>query len=341
MRVLRPKVLILTLFCLLPLMILLGTMSGPVLISPLEILQVVTSFQDENGPTQNALIIEAIRLPRVFLAALIGMLLATCGAVLQGLFRNPLADPTLIGVSAGASVGASLVIVLSTTSLGLGIGLPLTAVGAFSGGLITSLLVYKLATGSQGTSVATMLLAGIAISAMAAAINNLLSFFADNEMLRRLSLWQMGNLDSASWDRVLICLFVATILLVYLPRDSRALNAILLGESQARHLGVNVENLKRRLIILSALGVGVSIAVAGNIVFLGLVIPHLVRLLIGPDHRYLLPASALAGATLLILADTLARVIVAPAEIPAGVITAILGAPFFVSLLVQQRKKYD
>lgn len=313
-------------------------MSGPVFISPLEILQILNPFNSVGMQSQNGLIVEAIRLPRVLLAALIGLLLAVCGAVLQGLFRNPLADPTLIGISAGASVGASLAIVLGASSLAVPLGLPLTSLGAFGGGLISSLLVYKLATSSRGTSVSTMLLAGIAISAMAGAINSLFSFFADNEMLRRLSLWQMGNLDNASWEKVGICLFVAIILLIYLPRESKALNAILLGESEARHLGVDVERMKRRLIILTAMGVGVSVAAVGTIIFLGLIIPHMVRLLIGPDHRYLLPASALAGATLLILADTLARVIVAPAEIPAGVVTSILGAPFFVSLLRQQRK---
>lgn len=337
---------------LLPATMIFGMISGPLIIPAVEVINIMLHFgsnnSDQNNFNQNVLIVESIRLPRVCLAALIGMLLASCGAVLQGLFRNPLADPTLIGVSAGASAGASLAIVFgssqvlgefSLTSQFLSNTLPVTAFGAFIGGLITSILVYKLATNSQGTSVATMLLAGIAISALAGAINSLLNFFADNEMLRRLSLWRMGNLDNATWERVMLCFFAVLLLILLLPKEGRALNAILLGESEARHLGFDVEKMKRRLIILTALGVGVAIAMAGTIAFLGIVIPHLIRLLIGPDHRYLLPASAIGGAILLVLADTLARILIPPAEIPAGIITAVLGAPFFIWLLLQQRQQ--
>ena len=220
---------------------------------------------------------------------------------------------------------------------GVLLGLPAISLGAFVGALITSVIIFRLATGPRGTSVATMLLAGIAISALAGAATNLLSYLADNDMLRRISLWQMGNLDGATWDRVTVCATIALLLAVLIPRESRALNAMLLGESEARHLGVNVEWLKRRLIIYSALGVATSVAVAGVIAFVGLMIPHLVRLLVGPDHRSLIPLSALAGAILLVAADALARVVVAPAELPVGVVTAILGAPFFLWLLIVQR----
>ena len=281
-----------------------------------------------------------IRLPRILLAISVGAVLASTGAVMQGLFRNPLADPSLIGVSSGASVGASLMIVTTGGFIQVGalMGLSLVALGAFLGGFAATLLVYRLATSNIGTSVTTMLLAGIAIGALAGALNSLLSYFSDNDMLRQISLWQMGNLSGASWAKVSIMGVVTVLLLVSFPRESKALNALLLGESEARHLGIDVQRVKRRLIVLTALGVGVSVALAGLVGFVGLIVPHMVRLVIGPDHRWLIPASALAGATLLVIADSLARIVVIPAELPTGILTALLGAPFFVALLLQQRK---
>jgi iron complex transport system permease protein len=216
--------------------------------------------------------------------------------------------------------------------------LSLVAVGAFVGGFAATLLVYRLATSGIGTSVTTMLLAGIAIGALAGALNSLLSYFSDNDMLRQISLWQMGNLSGASWLKVSIMGAVAIFLMLLFPRESKALNALLLGESEARHLGIDVQRVKRRLIVLTALGVGVSVALAGLVGFVGLIMPHIVRLAIGPDHRWLVPGSALAGATLLVIADSLARIVVIPAELPTGILTALLGAPFFVALLLQQRK---
>ncbi len=337
MRLLRQKVCLLLLMALLPVTIVLGLMTGPLFISWADMWLILTGSGIANA--QDTLVVEIIRLPRIILALLVGGILATCGALLQGLFRNPLADPALIGVSAGASVGASLVIVFGSLwfTNGVLLGLSAISMGAFLGALITSVIIFRLATGPRGTSVATMLLAGIAISALAGAATNTLGYLADNDMLRRMSLWQMGNLDGANWDRVGICGCAAILLAVLAPRESGALNAMLLGESEARHLGVNVEWLKRRLIIYSAIGVAISVAVAGVIAFVGLMIPHLIRLLVGPDHRHLIPLSAIAGAILLIAADTLARIVIAPAELPVGVVTAILGAPFFLWLLVLQR----
>jgi iron complex transport system permease protein len=282
-----------------------------------------------------------IRLPRLCLALLVGVILAMSGAVMQGLFRNPLAAPSLIGVSSGASLGASLVIVfvgawLQSNSI---LGLSLIALGAFVGSLFVTLTVYRLSTSMFGTSVSTMLLAGIAVSALAGAINSWLSYFVDNEMLRQISLWQMGNLSNANWPRVFITGFVAAFVLVMFSRESQSLNALLLGESEARHLGIDVQNVKKKLILFTTLGVGSAVAVAGMIGFVGLVIPHMVRLLIGPDHRWLLPLSALAGGILLLIADVLARVVFAPIEIPPGILTAALGAPFFIMLLADQRKQ--
>ena len=332
-----------TLVILLPVIGLYSMTVGTVSISMAEAfsaaLDSLFSGADTVGQTQ--VILFDIRLPRILLGLLLGAILASTGAVMQGLFRNPLADPSLIGVSGGASVGASLMIVLAGGAVesGLLMGLSLVALGAFVGGFAATILVYRLATSGIGTSVTTMLLAGIAIGALAGALNSLLSYFADNDMLRQISLWQMGNLSAANWTKVSVMALVGLILLISFPQDSRALNALLLGESEARHLGIDVQRVKRRLIVLTALGVGVSVAMAGMIGFVGLVIPHVIRLLIGPDHRWLIPCSALAGAILLVVADSLARVVVLPAELPTGILTALLGAPFFIALLLQQRRE--
>lgn len=298
------------------------------------------SMDGYSEPSQIQSIIMDIRLPRLILALLVGASLAILGAVMQGLFRNPLADPSLIGVSGGASVGASIVIVAAGGAMLSPLaGLSMVALGAFIGGAITTLVVYRVATSSLGTSVTTMLLAGIAIGAIAGAFNSLLSYFSDNQMLRQISVWQMGNLGGANWQKVSIMASVSLIIFSLLSSQARSLNALLLGESEARHLGIDVQRIKRQLIFLTALGVGVSVALAGLIGFVGLIVPHMVRLLIGPDHRALLPASALAGASLLLIADSIARVVVLPAELPTGILTALLGAPFFVALLLKQRGK--
>jgi iron complex transport system permease protein len=320
-------------------------MMGPVFISPAGLLRALLepfgATVNGGASSQDGLILFSIRLPRVLLAGLVGVCLAVCGTAMQGLFRNPLADPSLIGVSSGASAGASLMIVMGGGALlqgGQFAGLSVVALGAFAGGFLAVILVYRLATSTTGTSVATMLLAGIAISALAGALNSLLSFIADDEMLRRISLWQMGSLDAANWPRVWIAAGAVAIVMMLLPREGAALNAFLLGESEARHLGIAVDAVKRRLILMTAMAIGISVAVAGTISFVGLIVPHMVRMLIGPDHRYLIPASALAGAMLLIVADAFARVVVAPAELPAGILTALLGTPFFLSLLAQRRR---
>lgn len=309
-----------------PVILLCGIFFGPTLISPF------AGFS-----AQEVMILREIRLPRVILTALVGAVLAMSGAVLQGLFRNPLADPSLIGASAGASVGAGIAILFGLGGFGL-IGLSGIALGAFCGSVVTVLLVYRLATGPEGTSVATMLLVGIAITALAGAINNLMILLADNEMLRRMSLWHMGSLDLGNWSRVQLGLAMLFAFLLLLRGQAVKLNVFLLGESEARHLGIDVERVKRRLILLTAVGVGVSTALVGAIAFVGLIVPHLVRLLSGPDHRSLIPASGLFGAILLLLADLLSRILIAPAELPVGVITAFLGVPFFVLLLRRQTR---
>lgn len=318
---------------------LLGLASGTISLPLTAITQGLADLFSAGADSQTALIIGQIRLPRVMLAAVMGATLAISGAAMQGLFRNPLADPSLIGVTAGASLGAALVIVMGGSLLQGYTGLTMVSAGAFGGGVLAVLFVYRLATSSNGTSVATMLLAGIAITALSGSLGSLLEFFADNDMLRRISLWKMGGLDGANYPRLLLATVVSAALLLMLPRYSQALNALLLGESEARHLGIRVDGVKVALITWVAIGVGTSVALVGTISFVGLVVPHVIRMLIGPDHRYLLPASALAGALLLVIADALARVLVAPTELPVGVITTIVGVPFFISLL-RRRHQY-
>lgn len=328
MRLVSGRQLLIYLLLLSPFVLISGVLIGPTSIS---------LFNELNS--QDLMILREIRLPRVILTAIIGAVLAMSGAVLQGLFRNPLADPSLIGVSAGASVGASATILFGMNWFPLGtiVGLSSIAFGAFIGSTLAVLLVYRLSTGPRGTSVPTMLLVGIAITALAGATNNLMSLVADNEMLRRMSLWHMGNLDLANWNRVLIGSFMLVGYLVLLKGQAANLNAFLLGESEARHLGINVDSIKRRLIFLTALGVGIGTALVGTIAFVGLIVPHLVRLMSGPDHRTLIPASGVFGALFLVLADLLSRLVFAPAELPVGVITAFLGVPFFILILYQQR----
>jgi iron complex transport system permease protein len=313
--------------------------SGAVSLSLADVLHGLRQTLLGDTSSQTALIVGQIRLPRVLLAAVMGATLGISGAAMQGLFRNPLADPSLIGVTAGASLGAALVIVTGGGLLQGYIGLTLVSAGAFAGGVIAVLLVYRLATSANGTSVATMLLAGIAITALSGSLGSLLEFFADNERLRRISVWKMGGLDGANYPGLVLATVVCSAILVALPRYALALNALLLGESEARHLGIRVESIKVALVTWVAVGVGTSVALVGTIAFLGLVIPHMIRMLAGPDHRYLMPASALAGALLLVVADTLSRILVSPTELPVGVITTIIGVPFFISLL-RKRHQY-
>ena len=289
------------------------------------------------GDSTHQLVIWQIRLPRSLMAMAIGALLALSGAVLQGLFRNPLADPGIIGVSGGAALGAGLAIVLLPTLSMPWLTLGSTTFLAFVGGMLTTLLVYRLGRNALGTSMAMMLLAGVAVGAIAFSVLGLLNYVADDEQLRDLSLWQMGSLAGASWPRLILSALMALLFWGWSQRQAGALNALLLGEPEARHLGVHVERLKRHAIFLCALAVGIAVAAAGMIGFIGLMVPHLIRLISGPDYRRLLPLSAIGGALLLLLADLLARQLAPPAEVPVGLITALLGAPFFLWLLQQQR----
>lgn len=292
-----------------------------------------------DGPGQADLIIGQIRLPRTLLGLAVGAVLALSGVAMQGLFRNPLADPGLVGVSSGAALGAAFAIV-GASMLGdvpEALGPYLLSICAFAGGLAVTALVYRLGRRDGQTSVATMLLAGVALTALAGALIGLFTYLADDATLRTLTFWNLGSLNGASYARLWPLLIVTAGVALWLPGRARALNALLLGESEARHLGFEVEQVKRELVLCTALGVGAAVAAAGLIGFIGLVVPHLVRLVAGPDHRILLPASALAGAALLLFADLLARLALAPAELPIGIVTALIGAPFFIYLLVRGR----
>ncbi|MBO9494376.1 iron chelate uptake ABC transporter family permease subunit [Thalassotalea sp. G20_0] len=330
---------------LLPVVVIVSIGVGAVPIPAGDILTILfdrLGLSDSTISNQSALIIESIRLPRTLLGLIVGGSLAVAGASMQGLFRNPLADPSIVGVSSGAALGAGIAIVLGGL---LFAGAPSlvqsysVSILAFVGGVLSTWLVYKVGTTSNGTSVATMLLAGVAINALAGAGMGMLNYVADDTMLRNLTFWQMGSLGGATWDLVIICATLLIPVVLILGRYGLVLNALLLGESEARHLGIDVQKVKLTLIFLTALAVGVSVSVSGFIGFVGLVVPHLIRLAVGPDHRILLPASAMLGGILLLVADMLSRTIVAPAELPIGIVTALMGAPFFLSLLWQQRKR--
>ncbi|MEO9332977.1 FecCD family ABC transporter permease [Ectopseudomonas guguanensis] len=296
-------------------------------------------FEADASVQQAELILSQIRMPRTLLGLAVGMVLALCGVAMQGLFRNPLADPGLVGVSSGAALGAAVAIVGGAAFGGLPEAFApyLLSACAFVGGLLVTALVYRLGRRDGQTNVATMLLAGIALTALAGAAIGLFTYLADDATLRTLTFWNLGSLNGASYARLWPLLLATLAVALWLPRRARALNALLLGESEARHLGFDVERLKRELVFCTALGVGAAVAAAGLIGFIGLVVPHLMRLLVGPDHRLLLPASALAGASLLLLADLVARLALAPAELPIGIVTALIGAPFFLYLLVRGR----
>ena len=320
---------------------------GPVAIAPERVVAILMARLTGEGDAlagRDALVVLNIRLPRVLLGLMIGAALAVSGALMQGLFRNPLADPGLVGVSSGAALAAAVTIVLGDRILaGTGLQLPFAAlpVGAFCGGLIATIILYLIATRQGRTAVATMLLAGIALGALTGAFTGLLSFISDDRQLRDLTFWSLGSLGGASWTKLAVTAPVLLGLLLAAPLLGRGLNALMLGEAEAYHLGLPVQRIKALAILLVALAVGASVATAGVIGFVGIVVPHLVRLAVGADHRALLPLSALGGAALLVAADTVARLVVAPAELPIGIVTAALGAPFFLWLLLRRSGDAD
>ena len=289
---------------------------------------------------QLSLIVGQIRIPRLVLGVLVGGGLAIAGTVMQALFRNPMADPGLLGVSSGAALGAVAAIVLGLSlfhNLFQVYGSWVLLVMAFSGSLTSLLLVYNLARINGRTDIPTMLLAGVAVNAITGALIGLMSYIASDAELRDLIFWSLGSLEVTDWWKLGITALIVFPCCCAMVFYGKALNANLLGENEARHLGFDIESIKKRLIVLVALVVSVIVAMSGVIGFVGLVVPHLLRLVVGPDHRLLLPASALFGAVLLVIADVVARTLVAPAEIPIGIITAVLGGPFFLALLIRYK----
>lgn len=283
-----------------------------------------------------------LRLPRVALGFLVGGALSVAGVLMQGLFRNPLADPALIGSSSGGALGAVFVIVLAHRffpEVPVLSDLRLLPFAAFAGALAVTGLVQRLSSVGGYTAVATLLLVGVAINALANSLIGLATFLSTDAQLRSLSFWTLGSLGSANWQVVMMSAPFCLGLILLAPIWGGALNALALGEAEAGHLGFSVEKIKTLLVILTAAGVGASVAFTGIILFVGLVVPHLMRSVLGPDHRWLIPGAALLGAIVLIASDTIARTVLAPAELPIGVITAGFGTPFFLFMLLRQRRK--
>ncbi|WP_073561413.1 iron ABC transporter permease [Archangium sp. Cb G35] len=314
--------------------------AGAVSISPLQVISILLSHVGlpplAEFSEQQAAVLTVIRLPRVLLGVLVGAALSVAGVALQGLFRNPLADPGLLGVSSGASLAVSAVTVLKIQLFGF-YTFPLAA---FAGSLGAILLISSLAQENGKTHVTMMLLCGVAINALCMAGTGLFTYLSTDDQLRTLTFWQLGSLAGATWPLVSTIAPLVILCSVGMVSLANPLNALLLGEANAGHLGISVERTKWMLVAFVALGVGASVAVSGMIGFLGLVVPHLVRLWLGPNHRVLLPLSALLGASLLCLADLTARTVVIPSELPIGIVTALAGAPFFLYLLLRQRRTH-
>ncbi|WP_090887629.1 FecCD family ABC transporter permease [Pedobacter rhizosphaerae] len=297
---------------------------------------------DTTAEPVNQGVILFIRLPRVVMGILVGAALGISGTAIQGIFRNPLAEPSLIGISAGASLMAVLIIAFEAllfSGLTEILGYYFLAFGAFSGAGITAMLVYQLSKTNGQPSVSTMLLTGIAINALAGALTGLVTYLADEQKLRSITFWMMGSLGGATWKNV-SCLFPFVLIpLIGLPLLARGLNLFAIGESQVSLTGLDPNRIKIWVVILSTMAVGASVSVSGIIGFIGLLIPHMTRLLGGVDHRFVIPVSALMGALVLSIADMVSRMIVQPIELPIGVVTALMGAPVFLYILIRDKKK--
>ena len=280
-------------------------------------------------------IIMDIRLPRILLAALVGCALSVSGTTMQGIFKNPMADPFIIGLSAGAALGASISIFMG---MSISISTYSTPILAFVGATLTVLTVYLIAESGGRVRIETLLLTGIALGSFLTAIMSFMMYMA-GQQFRFLFFWLLGGLHRASWDVITIAFPLIISGIVIIGFFTRDLNAMILGEEPAIHLGIDVETVKKTLLIFSSLIAGIAVAFSGIIGFVGLIVPHMMRVIVGPDHRILLPASALAGSIFLIWADTIARTLLSPTEIPVGIITALCGAPFFLYLLQRSKKR--
>lgn len=325
------------LIALLAFALLLNVGMGAVEIGPMQVFGILLKHAGIDAgiqfTTQQDAVLWNIRVPRVVLGLATGASLAIAGCALQGVFRNPLADPGVIGVSSGAALGAIGIIMLGVAPLGT-YTLP---AAAFGGGLLLTLGVYAMARRDGRTEVVTLILTGVAANAVAGGVIGFLTFYANDAQLRNIVFWSLGSVGGASWETAKAAVVVAFFGVLFLSRFGRRLNLLALGEREAFHLGVDPERTRLAVIGLAALLTGAAVAFAGIVGFVGLVVPHLLRLMMGPDHRRLLPASALFGASLLLLADLISRTIVIPRELPLGVITALVGGPYFLWLIHRTR----
>jgi len=306
------------------------------------LLQKVGLFSSREVDATYVAVMDSIRIPRIAMTLLVGGALGIGGASLQGLFRNPLVEPSIIGVSGGAACAVVIWVVFGVgwtwIKEGWGHSAILSLV-AFGGGLVATLSVFRLSRQLQHTNIAVLVLMGVAVNALAGAVIGLAIFYADENQLRTFTFWTLGDLGGATRENLLITAPFLIVAIMLLLRYGSALNALALGEAEAYHSGVHVERTKRNIVFLSALAVGISVSLAGIIGFVGLVIPHLIRVLFQADNRLVLPASVLGGAWLLVISDVIARTIVSPAELPIGVVTAFLGSPFFIALLLHAKKR--
>ena len=309
-----------------------GVMKGPV---PLTVGQVLRAFLHPSGQSTSDIIVSEIREPRVLCAAFVGAALATSGAVVQSIFKNPMADPGIIGISAGGSIGAVLALIFSW-SLISPFALPLAA---FAGATLAVFLVYALATRRGKTSLIGVLLAGMIVSSMIDACVSLALTFANNYQLRSIVFWLMGGFNGDGWASFRLVAIPVVIGLTLVFALARELDLLQTGEESAHSSGVSVEWLKRALLMLVALMTGASVAISGTIAFVGLIVPHMARALVGPRHRVVLPASALLGAALMVVADMVARTLISSFEINVGIITSFLGGPFFLYLLLRSERR--
>ncbi|WP_246163197.1 FecCD family ABC transporter permease [Sphingobacterium humi] len=283
-----------------------------------------------------------IRVPRILFCTLIGAVLGITGTAIQGIFRNPLAEPGLIGISAGASFFAALSIVFETSLialLGTAVSLYLLSFSAFIGAVIAVIVVFTISVVNGKSNIATMILAGIAINALAGAATGLMSYMASEQQLRNITFWSLGSMAGATWDSAKVLAVISISAVIPLLFFGKSLNLFSLGESQAEMMGVSTRRLKIWVVLFSTLAVGVSVAFSGIIAFVGLLVPHTLRLIGTVDNRFLLPASLIAGAIVLNLADLLARTIIQPLELPIGVVTALVGAPVFLAILIREKRK--
>lgn len=310
---------------------------GAVSILPAEMLSSLKHFFQGKDPANiyEGVFIQ-LRLPRVLLCAITGAILAVSGVLMQGLFRNPIVEPGLVGTSAGAALGASIIFVMApnfSPAFKSFTGPLLLPLAAFSGALLATWVVYTLAKNTKRVSIMSLLLIGIAVNAVCLSGTGFMSYIARDPQARSITFWNLGTFSGASWQQVMIVGSVACIIFIFSLRYSKQLNSLLLGEEEAGYLGVDADKLKMRIMLLNTAMVSVATAFVGVISFMGLIVPHVLRLLIGSDNKKLLPASMILGALLLVLADMCARLILAPAEVPIGIITSLVGAPIFIVLL--------